>query len=194
MNEAVKRAPRADGQRNKAKLVQAAHSIVNAGCVELYLEHVARDAGVSIATLYRHFPTREALLLEISQQDSLDYRDRAAQLLNEKKPVEALGQWLQEMSWYGLTRPGMGSAFRAASNNPIGDEVYRTFRDALESLLKAGRHAGSVRTDLSAGDVLLALCGIWELKDSAESRAQCLRLSGLILDGLTAPTMTGVRE
>lgn len=184
MNERVRRAPRVDGQRNKAKLLEAANRIVRAGCSELYLEHVARDAGVSIATLYRHFPTREALLLEISQQDAVEFRDRAIQLLRDKLPVEALELWLGEMSRYGLSRPGMSSAFRAAANDPLGDEVYRMFLGALNSLLNAGQEVGAVRKDLGAEDILLALCGLWDLKDSPATRAQCGRLSGLLVDGL----------
>lgn len=184
MNEVVKRGPRADGQRNKVKLLEAACMIASAGVEELYLEQVARHAGVSIATLYRHFPTREALLLEMSQQDAVDYQARALTLLNNLLPVAALAQWLDEMSRYGLARPGMAAAFRAAANDPIGDKVYRTFIDALSSLLKAGQVTGKVRTDMSADDVLLALCGLWDLKDSPETRAQCSRLAGLLVDGL----------
>lgn len=184
MNEATKRVPRADGQRNKAKLLEAACAIASEGGEELYLEHVARQAGVSIATLYRHFPTREALLLEMSQQDAVDYHTRAMTLLEELLPVPALALWLDEMSRYGLVRPGMATAFRAASDDPIGDKVYRTFIEALDSLLKAGQVAGKVRTDLSPDDILLALCGLWDLKDSPETRAQCSRLAGLLVDGL----------
>lgn len=184
MSEQARRAPRADGQRNKTKLLEAATLIVRSGCAELYLEHVARDAGVSIATLYRHFPTREALLLEISQQDAVDFHDRAVELLNDMLPVEALELWLDEMSRYGLSRPGMAGAFRVAANDPLGDKVYRRFLGALDNLLAAGQGIGAIRKDLGAEDILLALCGLWDLKDSPETRAQCSRLSSLLVDGL----------
>lgn len=186
MNERSKRVPRADGQRNRAKLLEAACAIASAGGEELYLEQVARQAGVSIATLYRHFPSRETLLLEMSQQDAIDYHARAVTLLEDLMPVAALAQWLDEMSRYGLIRPGMATAFRAAAHDPVGDKVYRTFSEALGSLLAAGQVAGKIRTDLSADDVLLALCGLWDLKDSPETRAQCSRLAGLLVDGLQA--------
>lgn len=184
MSHPVKRAPRADGQRNRAKLLSAAAPLAGPDGDELSLDRVARDAGVSIATLYRHFPTREALLLAISEQDAADHHQRAVQLLAEREPVAALGIWLQEMGRYGLTRPGMARAFRAAANDPVGDEVYRTTIDALAMLLTAGQQERAVRSDLSADDVLLALCGLWDLKDSPEARAQCNRLTGLLLDGL----------
>jgi AcrR family transcriptional regulator len=189
VNEMVKRAPRADGQRNKVKLLKAACMIVSAGCKELYLDQVARQAGVSIATLYRHFPTREALLLEMSQQDAIDYYASAMTLLKDLPPVAALAQWLDELSQYGLVRPGMAAAFRAAADAPIGDKVYSTFIAALNSLLVAGQTSGKIRTDLSANDVLLALCGLWDLKDSQETRAQCSRLAGLLVDGLQVKTI-----
>lgn len=184
MNDRGKRAPRADGQRNKSKLLEAAWRIAVKGGEEIYLDHVAKEAGVSIATLYRHFPTREALLLQMSQQDAIHFRDRAAELLGTRPAVDALGAWLQELSCYGLIRPGMARAFRTAANDPVGEEVYRTFVDALDSLLGAGQRERVVRTDLSAEDLVLALCGLWDLKDSPATRAQCARLSGLLLDGL----------
>lgn len=187
MTTPIKRAPRADGQRNRAKLLEAAAPLAGPDGDELSLDQVARDAGVSIATLYRHFPTREALLLEISRQDAVEHREKADQLLAAHEPVDALGLWLQEMGRYGLTRPGMSRAFRAAANDPVGDEVYKTTTDALRNLMAASQEQGSIRTDLSADDVLLALCGLWELKDSADARAQCDRLSRLILDGLKRP-------
>lgn len=180
----TRRAPRADGRRNRAKLLAAAEPLVGPGGDELSLGQVARDAGVSIATLYRHFPTREALLLAISQQDALEHRKRAEQLLDEHGPVDALRLWLQEMGRYGLTRPGMSRAFRAAANDPVGDEVYHETVSALATLLEAGQAEEEVRSDLTADDVLLALCGLWELRDSREARAQCDRLSGLLFDGL----------
>lgn len=186
MDEPIKRSPRSDGKRNRDKLLKAATPLAQAGGDEFSLDQVARDAGVSIATLYRHFPTREALLLEISQQDAAHYRERAADLLKTMRPVEALGQWLGEMSRYGLTRPGMSRAFRAAAAYPVGETVYRTFLEALDSLLKAGHHEGTIRSDLTAEDILLALCGLWDLKDSPETRAQCGRLSRLLVDGLQA--------
>lgn len=192
MDDSVKRSPRADGQRNRAKLVEAAAPLARAGGDDLSLDRVAKAAGVSIATLYRHFPTREALLLEISQQDALEYRDRASTLLETMRPVQALAIWLQEMGRYGLMRPGMGRAFRTAAANPVGDRVYQTFIQALDGLLEAGHEEGSIRDDLRAGDILLALCGIWELKDSAETRAQCDRLTGLIFDGLRVAAKTRI--
>lgn len=184
MAEAAKRAPRADAQRNRTRLLAAAAPLSRAGGGELPLDQVARDAGVSIATLYRHFPTREALLLALSHDDAAAHRDRAAYLLQTTTPLAALEQWLREMGRYGLTRPGMAHAFRTVAAGTEDHEVYTTTAAALASLLDAGRQDGSVRADLTADDVLLALCGLWDLEDSPEARAQCDRLSGLLLDGL----------
>lgn len=195
MASSATRAPRADGLRNRAKLLEAAAPLRGPGGGEFPLEQVARDAGVSIATLYRHFPTREALLLAISEQDAEEHLARAKYLLNNLHPSEALRQWLQEMGRYGLTRPGMAAAFRAAATDPVGDEVYQVNINALAELLGAGQQAGTIRGDLSAEDILLALCGLWELSDSPAARAQCDRLTGLLHDGLlTSRTKSPVVE
>lgn len=187
MAEQIKRTPRADGQRNRVKLVQAAEAMARAGGGELLLDQVARNAGVSIATLYRHFPTREALLLEISQGDAIEYAELARKLLRSTTPVDALCSWLVDASRYGLTRPGMARAFRAASADPVSDRVYRTFIDALTSLLTAGQRIEEIRADITAEDLLLALCGLWDLQDSPQTREQCARVSRLLVDGLRQP-------
>lgn len=80
------RGPRSDAQRNRARLITAAAPLTRSGGDKVYLEQVARDAEVSTATLYRHFPTREALLLAVSQQDALDHRALAAHLLATTTP------------------------------------------------------------------------------------------------------------
>lgn len=193
MENTAKRSPRVDGKRNRVKLIEAAAPLARAGGQDLSLDQVAREAGVSIATLYRHFPTREALLLEISQGDAIHFHDMAANLLENKEAPEALRSWLTEMGKYGLSRPGMGRAFRTASDTPVGDHVYKTFADSLAALMKAGQDEGSIRRDLSADDVMLTLCGIWELKDSPDTRAQCDRLTGLIFDGLRELSTVFVR-
>lgn len=184
MPDGAKRALRSDAQRNRERLLSAAAPLSRVGGGELSLEQVARDAGVSIATLYRHFPTREALLLALSRDDAAAHSALAARLLATATPIRALEQWLHQMGRYGLTRPGMARAFRAAAADPTGDEVYHTTVDALAGLLEAGRRDGAIRSDLGADDVILALCGLWDLEDSPEARAQCDRLSGLLLDGL----------
>ncbi len=186
MTSPAKRSPRADGVRNRAKLLEAAAPLRGPEGGKVPLERIARDAGVSIATLYRHFPSREALLLAISQQDALAHRAHAERLLATRAPLEALGEWLCDMGRYGLTRPGMADAFRAAAADPVGDSVYETNIDALALLLAACQRDGDIRTDIDAEDVLLTLCGLWELADSPETRSQCDRLTGLILDGLRA--------
>ena len=178
------RAPRADALRNRDRLLTAAAPLVRPGGGALSLGQVARDAGVSIATLYRHFPTRESLLLALSRHDALEHSARAAHLLETLPPLEALGRWLQEMGRYGLTRPGMARAFRSAASDPLGDEVYRLTVEALDSLMTAAARSGEIREDLGAGDLLLALGGLWDLEDSPAARAQCDRLTGLLVDGL----------
>src|ERR1700759_1474566 len=93
-SEATARRPRADAIRNRELVLQAAKAVFSAGGPEASLETVAKRAGVGIGTLYRHFPTREALFEAVYRREVQQLSDLADQLKNEADPLEALRQWL----------------------------------------------------------------------------------------------------
>src|SRR3984957_6470003 len=92
--EAVRR-PRADAVRNRERVLEAAKAVFSAGGAEASLEAVARAAGVGIGTLYRHFPTREALCEAVYRREVQQLGDLAEQLKQEAEPVDALRRWLR---------------------------------------------------------------------------------------------------
>src|SRR5271157_3311171 len=87
------RKPRADAVRNRERVLEAAKAVFSAGGAEASLEAVARTAGVGIGTLYRHFPTREALFEAVYRREVQHLGDLAEQLKQEPAPVDALRQW-----------------------------------------------------------------------------------------------------
>src|ERR1041384_4997680 len=89
------RKPRADAVRNRERVLEAAKLVFSAGGPDASLEAVARQAGVGIGTLYRHFPTREALYEAVYRREVDQLADLAEQLKQEAKPVDALRQWLR---------------------------------------------------------------------------------------------------
>src|SRR6478609_6843442 len=89
------RKPRADSVRNRERVLEAAKAVFSAGGSEASLEAVARRAGVGIGTLYRHFPTREALFEAVYRREVQQLADLAEQLKQEPQPVEALRRWLR---------------------------------------------------------------------------------------------------
>src|SRR5438552_17723178 len=88
------RKPRVDAVRNRERVLEAAKAVFSAGGAEASLEAVARAAGVGIGTLYRHFPTREALFEAVYRREVQQLADLAEQLKQEAKPIEALRKWM----------------------------------------------------------------------------------------------------
>src|ERR1700723_3559624 len=89
------RKPRADAVRNRERVLEAAKAVFSAGGAEASLEAVARAAGVGIGTLYRHFPTREALFEAVYRREVEQLADLAEELKQQAQPVEALRQWMR---------------------------------------------------------------------------------------------------
>src|ERR671930_145288 len=89
------RKPRADAVRNRERVLEAAKVVFSAGGPEASLEAVAKRAGVGIGTLYRHFPTREALFEAVYRREVEQLSDLAEQLKEEAEPLDALRRWMR---------------------------------------------------------------------------------------------------
>jgi AcrR family transcriptional regulator len=176
---------RADARRNRAKLLASAVELFSeAPVADVSLESIARRAGVGIGTLYRHFPTRDALIEAAYRNEVGLLHDAAAELLAESPGDVALTEWLRRFVGYATAKRGMSAALHAISGD---SELITTSRaqlfDAVAQLLAAGQRDGTLRADLDADDVLPAMTGIWMAsEDPGSGRAE--RLIGLLMDGL----------
>ncbi len=175
---------RADAQRNRDQILAAAARAFSECGLEATLEGIAKDAGVGIGTLYRHFPTRE-LLIEAAYRNELAAVCAAApDLLDKMTPVEALRAWMDRFVDYMTRKMGMADALRAAiasGANPYAQSFDLLF-GAIKPLLDAGAAAGEIRSDVSADDVLVSLSGV--ALAAGSKRDQADRLLDLLLDGL----------
>src|SRR3977135_1942876 len=113
--EKSKRTPRSDAVRNRECVLEAAKAVFSAGGADASLEAVARAAGVGIGTLYRHFPTREALFEAVYRREVQQLADLADELKQEAQPVEALRRWLRSNVRFVATKKGMSAAPAAAA-------------------------------------------------------------------------------
>src|SRR6201997_1787162 len=104
------RKPRADAVRNRERVLEAAKAVFSAGGPEASLEAVARRAGVGIGTLYRHFPTREALFEAVYRREVEQLSELAEQLKSAASPVDALRRWLKSNVELVATKKGMITA------------------------------------------------------------------------------------
>jgi len=176
---------RADAQRNRARLLEAALLAFSAeGSQEVTLEAIAKQAGVGIGTLYRHFPTREALVEATYRNELARLCDGVDELVAAMPADEALRAWRDRFFDYMATKREMGDALRAviaAGSNPFAESRTRLLQ-AMSTLLNAGIAQGMLRDDISAEDVLAGMSGISSA--TADSPQQRDRLLDVLVDGL----------
>jgi AcrR family transcriptional regulator len=177
---------RSDARRNRDAILAAALEAFSE-TPAASLNAIAKTAGVGNATLYRHFPTREALVLATYDQEVRNLVDAADQLLHEQAPIEALGQWVERLARYAVTKHGLADALRRATT-PGSDlsstDTYGAIVAALDRLLQANMSAGTLRPGLDAEDVILALAGLWQLDPASDWSAQAQRIYDIVLGGL----------
>jgi AcrR family transcriptional regulator len=180
------RKPRADAVRNRERVLEAAKSVFSAGGPDASLEAVARQAGVGIGTLYRHFPTREALFEAVYRREVDQLADLAEQLRKEATPVDALHRWLRCIVEFVATKKGMSAALALAAYNASELHAYSFDRltKAMTALLDRAVAAGEIRTDLVPEDLLRALIGMCMMHDQRGWQASVLRLVDVLVDGL----------
>src|SRR4029077_2882607 len=184
------RRPRADAVRNHERVLEAAKAIFSAGGPDASLEAVARRAGVGIGTLYRHFPTREALFEAVYRREVEQLGELAEQLMSGAAPVEALRRWLRSNVEFVATKKGMSAALALAVDG--SSELYAYTLDrltkAVGALLDRAAAAGEIRSDIGPEDLLRALVGMCYMHDQPGWQATVLRLVGFFVDGLCVHT------
>jgi AcrR family transcriptional regulator len=180
------RRPRADAVRNRERVLEAAKAVFSAGGPEASLEAVARQAGVGIGTLYRHFPTREALFEAVYRREVEQLADLAEELKTAAAPAEALRRWLRSNVAFVATKKGMSKALALAAHRPSELSAYSFERltKAVGALLDRAAAAGEIRGDISPEDLLRALIGMCYMNDQPGWQASVLRLVEVFVDGL----------
>jgi AcrR family transcriptional regulator len=185
-SEKTPKKPRADAVRNRERVLEAAKLVFSAGGPDASLEAVARRAGVGIGTLYRHFPTREALFEAVYRREVDQLSDLAERLKNDPSPVDALRRWLRSNVEFVATKKGMSAALALAAHGYSELSAYSFDRltKAVGSLLDRAIAAGEIRSDIGPEDVLRALVGMCYMRDQPGWQASVLRLLDIFVDGL----------
>ena len=181
---------RSDARRNRDAILAAALEALTAS-PDASLNAIAKRAGVANATLYRHFPTREELVLATYQHEVQRLVEAAGLLLQERTPIDALHSWVERLARYAVTKHGLADALRKATT-PGSDlsstETYDSIVAALDRLLQANISVGTLRPGLDADDVILALAGLWQLDPASDWKAQAQRIYDIVLSGLQRST------
>jgi AcrR family transcriptional regulator len=179
-------APRADAARNRERILAAAARLFAEG--DAGPEAVAREAGVGVGTLYRNFPSREALAAAVYRDELDRLADAATGLLDGLDPLAALREWADLFRLRLERKRQMGDAMRAlAANGDVTAEGSRArLAVAADRILAAGVEAGEFRADARGDDLVVALVGIRLACPLPEQEGQAARLTELVIAGLLA--------
>ncbi|MFG3056890.1 TetR/AcrR family transcriptional regulator [Kitasatospora sp. NPDC048239] len=180
---------RADARRNYERLLAAAATVLEEQGTEASLEEVARRAGVGIGTLYRHFPTRAALLEAVLQESMTTLETRARELAAAPDAAAGVLLWLRDLAAYASRYRGLASAVMVNLVDEHTEfESCAGMLHAADALLRRAQLTGAVRADISMPDaVTLVNALVWSLEQGNGDQAQFERLFAVVADGLRPP-------
>ena len=174
---------RADARDNRARILAAAREVF-AVDGSTSMNQIAQRAAVGAGTLYRHFPNREALVLAVYRDEVERILDTVPGLLADHEPLEALRLWTIELVEAMRKKHGLGDALSPDAQQAMAEQNYGPVVAAIDTMLAAGKHDGSIRPDADAGDFLQLTGALWRAAPGPDDRSP--RMLALILDGLQA--------
>jgi AcrR family transcriptional regulator len=174
---------RADAQRNREHILQVAHTaLAESGSTSL--NEIVKRAGVGAGTFYRHFPTRDALILAVYQRDVERMQDLVDELLAKHSPLDAFREWFHTSADYVRVKEGLGDALNNAALQNAISETYEPMRASVARLLDACAADSSLRRGLEPADVILLMASTFRLPGGPEGKKQADRIMDLVIGGL----------
>ncbi|WP_406323486.1 TetR/AcrR family transcriptional regulator [Streptomyces sp. NBC_01637] len=193
MSRSANEPMRADAAKNREHILQVAHDALSeSGTTSL--NAIAKRAGIGPGTLYRHFPTREDLILAVYRHDIQRLVDSLPGLLAAHQPLDAFRVWFQTLADYVRVKHGLGEALHTAAARRAVNETYGPVLSAVAALLKACEEEGSFRPGLNPSDVLLLMGFLWRVGPDEEGREQARRVTELAIDGFRPRTTTATEH
>lgn len=187
--EKMERPARADAQQNRERILTVALQELTVSA-NVPLSTIAKRAGVGQATFYRHFPSREVLVMEVYRYEMLQVTQYAEHLLQTRKPDQALREWIIRLAEYAMTKAGLADAIRevslAGDGNCPGKAGYAPVINAAQLLLDANKKAGTIHAGVTTDDFFLAIAGVWQLDFNDDWRPRLTWLIDIVMAGLRA--------
>uniref|UniRef100_UPI003F494EB3 TetR/AcrR family transcriptional regulator n=1 Tax=Streptomyces sp. CA-136453 TaxID=3240050 RepID=UPI003F494EB3 len=189
MADRALRATRADAARNREQLLQVATRVLASPAAETSMRAIAREAGVGIGTLYRHFPTRESLVEAVYRDQVVRLTNGAQELLADVAPAMAMRRWMDLFGDWIATKNGMlDTLLTLIESGAVGHAQTRNeLLNAISTILDAGRTAGDLRPDVTAEEIAASLIGIFTVTHQPGQTVTADRLLDILLDGLRPP-------
>ena len=182
------RKPRADAERNRHLLTEVAKKAFAERGGDVTLDEIAKRAGVGIGTLYRHFPTRDAMLQAVYRHEVEQLADAATTLLETMKPLDALRAWLRLFVDYIGTKKIIVPALNAATSDNAALFEYSStqINVAANRLIARAIENGDVSKDVRALDLLYAVFGFSKTNDLTDWIPRAYRLIDILIAGLAS--------
>jgi AcrR family transcriptional regulator len=181
---------RADARANRDRILEVARAALIAD-PETPLSAISKAAGVGQGTLYRHFPTREALALAIYRKEISAVAALASTLLKEHPPLEAFRLWCAQLADSSAMKRGVAGLLQGSTSEDDKRETYQQMVLAVRSLIAACQASGAIDRDANADDVLMLLGVLWQIPSHPGRDAQSARIIALIFRGLGAKDEPG---
>jgi AcrR family transcriptional regulator len=176
---------RSDARANRERILEIARNAFSKA-PDASLNSISKAAGVGAGTLYRHFPTREALILAVYRKEIEALVALAPTLTAQHPPLEAFQLWCGRLAQYGRIKHGLADVLHAALTDRDHQDAYGPMVAAVDHLLRTCERSGDVLPGADAEDVLLLLGFLWRIRPGKAGAAQAKRLLALVFRGLGA--------
>ena len=184
-SQSTPRKPRADAQRNRERILDVAKTAFTRQGAETSLDDIAKQAGVGAGTLYRHFPTRDDLLVAVYRSELEKLAAAERKFAEAMPPLEALRAWMQLFINYIATKKIIAPALNAmvGSHSKVLEASHAEIHGAISALVKRAIESGDVREDIDALDLLRALVGVSYVASGPEWQQSARRLVEILISG-----------
>jgi AcrR family transcriptional regulator len=181
----ARRKPRADAQRNRERILEVAKGAFTRSGANASLDDIAKRAGVGPGTLYRHFPTRDALLEAVYRTEVEKLAAAEREFAAAMAPIEALRAWLLLFIDCIATKKIIAPALNTLVGGPskVIEASYAQIHEAIRALVKRAIKSGDIRKDLDPVDLLKALVGVSYMSTSPDWRQSARRLVDILITG-----------
>jgi AcrR family transcriptional regulator len=183
------RKPRSDALRNRERILEVAKGAFTRHGADASLDEIAKQAGVGAGTLYRHFPTRDALIEGVYRNEVEKLAAAAGGFAETMSPIEALRTWMLLLVDYIAAKHIIAPALNTIVGGP--SRLYEGSRSliqgAIDELVKRAKRSGDLRRDLDAFDLLRALIGVSHVGSGADWQQSARRLVDILIAGSRPP-------
>lgn len=176
---------RADARENRDRILEVARDAL-AKDPTVSLNFIAKAVGVGPGTLYRHFPSRESLVIGVYRREIDSLAKLAPALLASHQPLQALWMWCNQLAKSGRMKHGLADVLQTAISDRDTKAAFGSMTGAVRQLIDACEQSGEIQPGTNAEDFLLLLGFLWQIPPTAEGERRIKRLLAIVFQGLGA--------